>query len=243
MRIGRIEVKRRVWVGLISVLTATGVWWAWTRSQERAAAAAAKPSQPFVHLAGSGTGQGDQVLRERAEYFDPTPLFFPTEWNFGQIALRESMRRQPGDVFGSIEAKLTFPEQNINPYSAETSAIPERLADVLGPGNETPFAGMGQIDVQKPALAERSGFLEIRSLIDSNIIAAQSLNDISIPHRDFAPLEFLVAVCSSGLVGEPVLMRGSGWEDVDIFMRTYLVKTFRLGERLSPGRYRILIGP
>src|SRR5450759_3479730 len=100
MRIGKIEVKRRVWISLIFALAVTGVWWVWTRAKQQAVAAAAPVRQPFVRLAGAGTGAGDQVLRERAELFDPTPLFFPTEWNFGQRPLRESMRRQPGQVFG-----------------------------------------------------------------------------------------------------------------------------------------------
>lgn len=243
MRVGKIVIKRRVWIGLIFGLAGTGVWWAWTSSQIRAANTTANPTQPFVRLAGSGTGRDDQVLRERGEYFDPTPLLFPTERNFGQNGLRESMRRQPGDVFGRIDAKLTFTEQNVRPYSAEATSAPERLVDVLGSGNEKPFAGMGQIDVKRPALVERNGFVEIWSLFDSKLVASHILTDIGMPHNDFAPLEFLVAVSSSGLVGEPVLMNGSGQEDIENFLRTYLVKTFHLGERLNPGRYRVLIGP
>jgi hypothetical protein len=60
-------------------------------------------------------------------------------------------------------------------------------------------------------------------------------------------MEFLILVSNAGIVGEPVLMTGSRWEEVDeevdAFFRSYLVKTFRLGERLSPGRYRVLVGP
>ena len=252
MRIGKIEVKRRVWIGLISALTATGVWWAWTRAKETESVAAVNPKQPFVRLARSGPGSGDQILRERAEYFDPTPLFFPTEWNFGQNALRESMRRQPGDVFGSsVEAKFYFAEQNIKPYNAETTAAPERLVDVLAQGNETPFDGMGQIDMQRPALPERSGFMEVKSLVDGKTIIGQSLKGLVLPRLDFAPLEFLVAVSSAGIVGEPVIVQWispdatatGDTEEVDAFFRSYLVKTFRLGERLGPGRYRVLVGP
>jgi len=71
----------------------------------------------------------------------------------------------------------------------------------------------------------------------------QLLGGFSPPRSDYAPLEFLVVISSAGMVGEPVLTTGSGWDDVDIFFRTYLVKTFRLGERLNPGRYRVLVGP
>jgi hypothetical protein len=242
MRIGQIEVRRRVWVGLFCALGVTAVWWAWNRAQVQAVAAAAQPRQPFVRLARSGSGGGDQLLRERAEYFDPNPLFFPTEKNYGQNALRESLRRQPESDFDSFEAKLTFAEQNIKPFSSDATAAPERLADVLGQGNERPFGGMGQIDPQNSATAEAGVFLEIRGLLDSKLVMSKTLAGLSIPHFDYEPLEFLAVISSEGLVGEPVLMTGSGKEEVDAFLRVYLEKSFRLGERLSPGRYRVLVG-
>jgi hypothetical protein len=251
MRRGKIAVKRRVWIGLVSMLTVTVAWWIWTRSQDTRHGVPVNSGQPFVRVASSDPGTGNQFLRERTEYFDPTPLFFPTKWNFGQSALRESMRRQPGDVFGSFEAKHTFSEQNIKPYSAEATAAPERLVDVLAQGNETPYGGMGQIDMQRPALLERSGFLEVKNLVGGKIVIEQALNGLALPHPDFAPLEFLVAVSSTGIVGEPVIVQSispdaaatGDTEEVDSFFRSYLVKTFRLGERLNPGRYRVLVGP
>src|SRR3989304_10096557 len=110
MRIGTIQVKRRVWIGLIFAVTVTGSWWLWSRATREATPVAAPVKQPFVRLAGAGSRPGDEVLRERAELFDPEPLFFPTAWNFGQQPLRESLRRQPGDVFEPIPAKLRFAE-------------------------------------------------------------------------------------------------------------------------------------
>jgi len=138
---------------------------------------------------------------------------------------------------------MTSAEQGLKLYGAETTPIPEKLSDVLVQGNEAPFAGFGQIDAPRPALPVRIGFLEIRGLIDSKPIMTQLLDGFSPPRSDYAPLEFLVVISSAGMVGEPVLTTGSGWDDVDIFFRTYLVKIFRLGERLNPGRYRVLVGP
>jgi hypothetical protein len=237
------RVKRRVWFGLLFVLTGTAVWWFWTRAQPHVAETVAVSPQPFVRLAGAGANTGDRVLRERAEYFDPTPLFFPTEWNYGQGVIRESLQRQPGQVFGSFEPKLPLSENNIKPFSADTVVAPEHLADVLEPGNEAPFGGMGQIDVPHPALDQRTCFLEIKRLNTGESIIQQSLVGISPPYADFDPLEFLVVVSSLGIVGEPVLLTGSTRAEMDAFFRSYLVKTFRLGERLNPGRYRVLIGP
>jgi hypothetical protein len=247
MRIGKIAVKRRVWIGLVFAVGVTGAWLVWTRSRPAVGAAPVAIRQPFVRLAGAGHGADVELLRERADLFDPTPLFFPTEWNYGQRALPESMRRQPGQVFVSFGANFTFDEQSIKNYGAEAVLVPDRLVDVLVQGNEKPFAGMGQIDVQRPPLVERSGFLEVKGLVDGKLILEQTLKSLSLPRMDFGPMEFLVVVSSSGIVGDPVLMSESGLEevdeDVDTFFRSYLVKSFRLGERLSPGRYRVLVGP
>ena len=243
MHIGKIQVKRRVWTGALFAVGVTGAWWLWTRSAPPAGAMTAQPKLPFVRLAGSGRGTDDEVLRERAELLDPTPLFFPTKWNFGQSPLRESMRRQPGQVFGSIEAKFVFDDQNMKSYGIEPSVAPEKLSDVLVQGNEAPLAGLGQADVQRPALVERSSFVEVRGLVNGEIIIEQSLKNILVPRSDYIPLEFLVVVSSAGVVGDLVLTSPSGWEEVDNFFRTYLVKSFRLGERLNPGRYRVLVGP
>jgi len=243
VRIGKIEVKRRVWVGLACAVAVTAVWWGWTQAKPSAMAVARQAPQPFVRLAGAGTATNDQVLRERADLFDPTPLFFPTEWNYGQRPLRESLRRQPGQIFGSFQPKWTFADQTLKSYGVEATPAPEKLSDVLAQGNEAPFAGIGHIDVSRSALPERVGFLEVRRFGSSEPIIEQTLRYLALPRLDHAPLEFLVVISSAGIVGEPVLASGSGWEEVDGFFRSYIVKTFRLGERLNPGRYRVLVGP
>lgn len=243
MRIGTFEVKRRVWVALGCALGVTAAWWSWTRAKPPVVVAAAPARQPFVQFAGAGTGATDQVLRERVDLFDSNPLFFPTEWNYGQRPLPARLRRQPGQVFGSFDPIMTPADQKLKLYGAETTPAPEKLSDVLAQGNEAPFAGFGQVDVARSPLLARAGFLEIRDLKDSKPIIAQDLNGFSPPRSDYAPMEFLLLISSSGVVGEPVLMSGSGWDEVDTFFRSYLVKTLRLGERLNPGHYRVLVGP
>ena len=243
MRIGKIEVKRRVWFGLIFALTAVGAWWTWTRTTQPQAAVSARTKPSFVRLASSGLSTSDLILRERAEYFDPTPLFFPTDWNYGQGLLQENLRREPEQVFGSFEPNLPFADQYFKVHGFEATPVVERLADILGQGNERPLGGLGQIDRAASILESRSGCLEISSLLDGKLVMKQPFTDVLLSHPDFRPLEFIAVVSSGGLVGEPLLVSGSGWEELDSLLRSYLVKTFRLGERLNPGRYRIVIGP
>ena len=59
MRIGKIEVKRRVWLGLAFALVATSIWWVWFRAKLSIDVAAIPAKQPFVRLTGAGTGTGD----------------------------------------------------------------------------------------------------------------------------------------------------------------------------------------
>lgn len=235
-------VKRRIWVGLGSAVAVVAMWSGWAWSRQEIPAVKGPGAQPFVQLAGAGTAMGSRILQEKAELMDPTPLFFPTEWNYGQRPLSEGRLRQPGQLFGSFDPKWTTLDQNISTYGTEAAPVPEKLSDVLVQGNEAPFAGMGQVGIQKSTLPVRAGYLEIRKLGDSENIIEQSLTGIQPPRPDFAPIEFLVVVGSGGLIGELVLLSGSGWDEVDAFFRNYLAKSYHLGERLSPGRYRVLVG-
>lgn len=239
---GHTKVKRRVWVGLVAACLSVGGWVVWTRERQVGPEDRIATKQPFVQLAGAGKAAGDRLLQEKAELLDPTPLFFPTEWNYGQQPLRLISRKQPGQFFGAFPPQRIIDEKNIASYGAETPAVPEKLADVLVQGNEAPFAGIGQIDKPQSGLYVRMGYLEIRDLKSGYIIRGESLTGVFLSRKDFAPVEFLVVVEAGGLIGEPFLTAGSGWDEVDSFFRTYLVKSYRLGERLRPGRYRVVIG-
>ena len=218
--------------------------WFWSGNLGvQAPAVPAAPTPPFLRMAGGGNNQTDKILRERADLLDPTPLFFPTEWNYGQQPLPERVRRQPGQVFGLFDPKWNFPEQELKLTVGESGPALEKPADVLTQGNESPFAGFGRVDVPRQPLPERSGFVEVRGLRGGKVVIEQSLVGISVPRPDFSPVEYIVVVSPAGVVGEPMVATGSGSDEVDSFFRNYLVKTFRLGERLNPGSYRVFIGP
>lgn len=243
MQTGKIAVKRRVWVGLSCAVAATAGWWIWTRSHRPVPVPPPASPQPFVRLTGTGNTSADQILRERADLLDPTPLFFPTEWNYGQRPLPAGLRREPGQVFGSYDSKPTFTDQDLKLTPPEAVAAPEGPAGVLTQGNAAPFAGFGHVDVAHEPLPDRSAFVEVRGFSGDKPLIEQALVGLAIPRADFSPIEFIVAISAAGVVGDPVLASGSGWEEVDAFFRGYLVKTFRLGQRLSPGQYRVSIGP
>ena len=234
-------MKPRIWIALLVALGVAAGFWQWHRAAPAVSAGVFPSPSPLVRVAAPDAASPDQILRERAELLDPTPLFFPTEWNYSQQ--RADGMRQPAQVFGSFEPpKLTVGEQSMAPFRLEGGPVPEKLSDVLGQGSEAHFDGMGQIDRQRSTLPVRSAYVEVRDLENGNLVISQSLSGISPPRADFAPVEFLVTVSSAGLVGDPMLTSASEGEDVDNFFRDYLVQSYRLGERLRPGRYRVLVG-
>ncbi len=240
MRIGSWEVRRRAGVAVAVSLLAVGSWSHWR--ERTAVVPGPAPAQPeaFLHVGGSSDGN---LLREQAIYSDPTPLFFPTPQNFGQDRVVAALQRQPGEGFRNFEPNYHFPEQKLAAYGLDAEAALTRPVEVLGRGDLAPFAGFGEVDREVAALAVRRGFLEIKSLMSGELIHAGTLAEVALPRSDFAPLEFLVAVVPGGLVGEPLLTVSSGSEQVDNFVRDYLVKTLRIGALLEPGKYAVSVGP
>ncbi len=146
-------------------------------------------------------------------------------------------------MFAGIEPQFAFQEAGPRFYGSAPIAIKEGLVDVLTQGNDVPFAGFGRIDVARPVLPARSGFVEVFLFNGITSVIREPLVNLVLPAPDFSPVEFVLLVNALGAVGEPVLASGSGIEEVDTFFRNYLVKTFRIGGRLLPGRYRVVVGP
>lgn len=236
-------MKRRLLIApLAATLTITG-WYFWTRANLPAPKEDAQEKAEFVQLSGGSGQKEDEILRERAELLDPTPLFFPTEWNYGQTARHSRQLREPEQVFGRFDAKLTVSEQNLKSPSLETAvAPPVGFSEVLARANEVPFAGMGEGPVQKSALPIRSAYIEVKDLTTGDVVISQALSGTNAPRPDFEPIEFLVVVGKTGLVGDPFVTSASDSDEVDDFFRRYLVTSYRLGERLRPGRYRVSVG-
>ncbi|MEJ1971324.1 MAG: hypothetical protein WDM96_02005 [Lacunisphaera sp.] len=61
---------------------------------------------PFVQLATAGSAMSDQVLREKAELLDPTPLFFPTALELRPAALAGGQPEATRPGFRQLRAQI-----------------------------------------------------------------------------------------------------------------------------------------
>lgn len=233
---------RRV-LGAALLVALSGVaWWGWSARTAVKPEAIAKPTEPFVQLAGAGREATARVLQERAELLDPTPMFLPTPRNAGQMGLPAQLVARPGQIFTDFQPRLSVEEANLPNFGADTVGTAEGLTEVMARSNEAPFAGLGEVSDAAARLAKRTAFFEVKALRGKSMIA-EPVAATGVPRGDFAPLEFVATISAAGLVGEPMLVASSGAEEVDSFFRDYLVRTARLGERLAPGVYRVLVGP
>lgn len=186
---------------------------------------------------GGGTAAGE------TELMDPSPLFFPTVWNYGQAAAGDGRRREPDEGFPDYLPRFRYSDQRLANYGREAVAAPERLAEVVEQGITFPFTGFGHMDLNLGPLAERGGYLEVTELGSGKSVQQAELPSGAVRLNDHLPMEILVTVGPAGIVGDPLLAAGSGSETVDAEVLHYLLRTYRLGERLGPGKYRVTVGP
>ncbi len=235
----------RIWLiaGAGALLAAVFVLWLFSRSPAPPPAAAPR-LVPTVGLTRLDSGTTDEIVREQAELFDPTPLFLPTPSNAQPHHLSVGVAREPETAFAAFVPKLQFDENALALSFPAVVTTPTRPVDALAVGlSPRPLLGFGRVDLAAEPLAVRGGFAEVSATGTGEPVLAQALPGAVPPAGDWAPLEFLVAVNAMGLIGPPQLMHGSGSDAVDAYFRAFLVEKFRLSARLRPGFFRVRIGP
>lgn len=184
---------------------------------------------------------------EQAILFDPKPLFLPTDWNTYEHPLPTGATRQPGEVFRDFEPKLSYGQRELAlpMEGTQTLAAPQSPLDLLKSPIRQPFTGFAREDVPIKSRLARKGRLEVMNMATGEMVIKQNLGDDPAPPagRDWQPVECLLTVNTAGLLGRPLITASSQVEEVDAYFRDYLVKTLHIGERLSPGFYRVVAGP
>lgn len=208
------------------------------------------PSQPTssVAIARADSKGGNAALLQQVELYDPKPLFLPTLINSSDPALPASLRREPGAAFRDFPAQYAFDEYDMKKVAfPEPIAVPENPVQALSAGTApNPFYAFGRINYPYKPLPAREAFLEVQQAKSGRTVLAMPLaadQADSLPAVDWQPMEMIISIEASGMVGEPTVTSGSGFEAVDNYFRMYVAKQFRLGARLAPGFYALRIGP
>jgi hypothetical protein len=207
-----------------------------------------KPATASVAIARADPRGGSPALLEQVELYDPKPLFLPTLINNSDPNLPAMLRREPGTVFQSFPAGYVFDEYEMKKVAfPEPITVPATPVEVLHTGEiANPFFTFGRINYPYTPLSKRLAFLEVmqartgKTVLAVPLVAQKSDN---LPGGDWPPLEMMVAIETTGMVGEPTVTSGSGSDEIDDFFRAFLVKQFRLGSRLPPGFYTLRVGP
>lgn len=188
-------------------------------------------------------GLVDPVVITATMLIDPTPLFLPTEFNSSRT---NYVRREPGGAFAGFPAKMTFSDAGLDLHLPPPIALPATPADALaGDPPGAPFIGFDRPDPVVEAVSPRSAYVEIVDEGTGRSVFGAPVNDAHPPASSvpWQPMEFIAAVDTAGLVGAVMPTVRSGVGDVDTYFGRYLADTLRVGQRLEPGIYRIIVGP
>lgn len=201
---------------------------------------------------GGGLGvqrlEADKLLAEQAELRDPLPLFLPVKRTSEAAgATSDGTGMDVGlELARTFSGKLAYADESATVEFPLRSPAPSRPIEAIALGDpEMPFLGMGRNDRLRALtpLPERAAFIEVIFAQTGRTVISEPIHEAKVPSaNDWQPLEMLAVVDQAGLVAPPTISRSSTANSVDEFFRSYLEKSFHLGERLAPGSYVVTIG-
>lgn len=206
------------------------------------------PSKPLVQMRDTST---DTALKEEAEIRDLRPLFLPTDFN---VSLPEP-RREPGRTFLDNETvKWRYSESELTlarelPPIATLNGKPAaevKPVDALEVERAGPAAlGMGRWPFVLPETSGGGGRLEVVATASGTSVLSERLPEDARPAggKPWEPLELIAMVDAAGLAAPLTVTASSRVEEIDAHYRNYLARHYRIGERLPPGFYRLIVAP
>ena len=208
-----------------------------------------RPAPAPVRLARAA--EADGFLRDEASIRDLRPLFLPTPVN----ARAPEPRREAGrSLLDEDPVRLTYGEGEagllrVLPPVATLGGRPVERAEprlvLEADGTEVAPVGFGREGRRVVPETARGGFLEVLAAGTGERVLAVELPETFAPPagKTWEPLELLAIVDVAGLAAPLVVTESSRVEEVDVHFRRQLRQVFRLGERLAPGVYRVVVGP
>lgn len=220
-------------------------------------AGAPQPREPAREVRIQRVAADSTTLLAASSLRDLTPLFLPTERN---ASLARLVPRAVEPAF--YQASGAVPERAVAAWHferlppavtlkgaripAEAGGDPASLRNFLDDAAvEGLTRGIGRDPVAVGELVPRGGVVEVVATSDGRRVILETLDPKVRPPTDKAwqPLVLLANVGPAGLIAPLSIDVRSGVEEVNLFFQNYLARTFRIGERLPPGIYRITVAP
>jgi hypothetical protein len=193
----------------------------------------------------------DTLLKEESELRDLRPLFLPTDRN----AALPDPKLEPGRTMFDHEG-LKRPESDTDmqlgadlPPVATIGGKLAAKAGAMDVFDEAPASsglqGFGRKTVESVPFRPRGGFVEVTAWVDGRRVRAEDLPVDARPPNDrpWSPLELMAVIDRAGLASPLVVTEGSRVEEVDLHFKNFLTNSYRIGQRLDPGIYRIVVAP
>ncbi len=185
--------------------------------------------------------------RERLRLLDPSPLFLPG--GVGAEAAGAAARiedRQGGAVGAGVPPALAFSAQSPARYILRPDSPRSGLEAEKWVAAGRWFDGMsrkgGVAEIPTKQRAE-SAFLEVFAAGRVERFAKIELpGNPALSASGWRPMEMRVLVNEVGPVASPVIIRGSGVDEVDNYLREIIAKELLPRLRLRPGFYRLIAG-
>lgn len=241
MKVEQWGGRRRWLVGVAGALVMLGGLLTLVRVPAEPPVRPTTPGKPAIQL--GRTGKDDASLTAQAAMYDQMPLFLPTERN---VTARPPVPPEAGQAVLDRDArKLAFGGGGVALSMPAPVEVPKRAVDMLAQDEMTPLFGLGRVDRPAPAASTRTGFIEVLTAGTNRLVLEQALDAGARPPTDrpWRPVEFIALVDEAGLAAPLVTAVRSDVDEVDNYFRNYLAQTLRIGDRLPPGSYRIVIGP
>jgi hypothetical protein len=202
------------------------------------------PSASTDHAAGSSPFETlvvQRVVADEAALLDKTPLFLPTSWN---TSIKDVSLPATGGVFADFPSAFAHKEgdHSFGVFRSDQEGFNGAILNIEGPNSA--FLSFGQKAQNLQVTRRAVGYLEVYSAKDGIAVIREALTlDMPSAAINWSPIELMAVVSAAGLVGPPVLITRSGLDEVDLYFADLLVKVLRIGGKLSPGVYRIVVGP
>lgn len=201
------------------------------------------PGPPLIYYADSGAPV-DPLLAEQAALLDFEPLFLPTPYN-APVRLGGASGVERVEPFPALRPDLLLTRTEFPRLEGELAPPVTTPADVLAQDRGSGFSAFGLSEGVVEPLPARAGCIEVYQPGRPEPLRVEPLDE-DLAQEAFESLggvmEWRLAIGRSGVVGRPLLVRGSGVEAADEVVAGHLAREAPAWG-LPAGYYRVVVGP